>query len=110
MVLATALVPDQNRGTAILGHKQVCGAVIIVVAGEDGAGVFQFELVQPNFRRDILEAIGAKITKQSHLAFALLGFTCRYQVDPAVVVIVDGVNAVTTYPGGRGKAYLLKSL
>ena len=93
MVLVAAFISQQDRRTVILRDEQVGSAIAVVVAGDDGARIFQLNLVEADVGGDILEAVRAEIAEQTHFAFAVGGFADSHQIDPAVVVVVEGGDA-----------------
>ena len=93
VVLIAAFIAQQHGGTVILRDQQIGGAVAIVVAGDDGARIFELNLVEANVGGDIFESIGAEIAEEAHFALAVFRFADRDEIDPAVVVVVDGGDA-----------------
>ena len=57
----------------ILRDEQVGGAVVI--AGNDGARIFQDDFVEADIGGDILKTVGTEIAKESYLTFALGSLT-----------------------------------
>ena len=82
----------------ILGDEQIGRAVTVVITRDDGARIFQNDLVEAQIGSDVLKTIGTKIAKQTYLAFAIGSLTDSDQIDPAVVVVVDGSDAPAPDP------------
>ena len=82
----------------ILRDEQIGGTVTVVIAGDDAAGIFQNDFVEANLGGDVLETVGTKIAKQTYLAFAIGSFTDSNQIDPAVVIVVDGSDTPAARP------------
>src|SRR5579872_793978 len=80
----------------ILRDQQIGSAVVVVIAGDDGARMFKMNLVEPNVSGHIFESIGAEIAKQLDLTLAVFRFADGDEIYPAVVVVVEGGNAVAT--------------
>src|SRR6478672_10451914 len=87
----------------ILSDEQVGSAVIVIVAGDDCTRVFELNLIETHIGGNVLETIGTEIAEESHFALALFGFADSNQIDPAVVVVVEGGDAPSMDPIGNGK-------
>src|SRR5580693_5143210 len=98
VILVAALVAQQHHRPMILRDEQVGGAVTVVVAGDDGARIFELNLVEANVGSDVLESVRAEIAEKFNFALAFFGFADSDQVDPAIVVVVDGGDAPRMYP------------
>ena len=98
VILIGAFVLEQNRGAVILRDEQVGGAVVVVVAGDDGARIFELNLVEADVGGDVFESVGAEIAEQADFALAVFRFADSDQIDPAVVVVVKGGDAVSARP------------
>ncbi len=103
MILIAAFIAQQHRWPVILRDQQVGSAVAIVIAGDDGARLFELNLVETNVGGDVFETISPKIAEQPHFAPALFGFADGDEIDPAVIVVVEGGDAVGANPVGFGK-------
>ena len=55
-------------------------------------------LVEANIGSDVLKTIGTEIAEQAHFPFAIFGFAHSDEIDPAVVVVVEGGDAVSADP------------
>ena len=82
----------------ILGDQQVGSAVAIVIAGDDSPRFLELNLVKTNIGGDVLETISPKIAEQTHFTLAVFRFADCDQIDPAIVVIVDGSHTVGADP------------
>ena len=98
VVLGCAFVAQENRRAVVLGDKQVGGAVVVVVAGDNGARAFEMDLVEANVGGDVFESVGAEIAEEADFALAVFRFADGDQVDPAVVVVVERGDAVGQDP------------
>src|SRR5579862_4016505 len=94
----------------ILRDEQVSSAVVVVVTGNDGSRIFELNLIEADVSGDIFEAIGPEVAEKAHFSFFFFGFAYGDEVDPAVVVVVEGGDAVGADPVGFGESYLLESL
>ena len=110
VVLVAAFVSQQDSRTVILRDEQICSAVAIVVASDDGARIFELNLVEADVGGDILETIWPKVAEQTHFAFAILCFADGGDVDPAIVVVVDGSHAEGTHPVCLGQFHAVEAL
>ena len=110
MILIAAFVLQQHRRPVILRDEQVGRAVVVVVAGDDGARIFELNLVEANVGGDVFESVRPKIAEQPHFALAVFRFADGDEVDPAVVVVVEGGDAVGADPVGLGEFHLLEDL
>ena len=94
----------------ILRDEQIGRAVAVVVASDDGARIFQLNLVEADVGGDVFESVGPEIAEEADFAFTVGCFADRYQVDPAVVVVVEGGDATSASPIRLGKLDLLEAL
>src|SRR5437016_1969108 len=88
----------------VLGDEQVSGAVVVEVSGDDGARIFELNFVEADFGGNVFESIRAKVAEQAHFAFTVFRFANGDEVNPTVVVIVDGSDSPAAHPiyGGQG--------
>src|SRR5262249_52748684 len=108
VVLVAAFVLEQDGGTVVLGDEQVGRAVVIVVAGDDRARIFELNLVEAYVGGDLLPSVGTEIAEKLDFAFALFRLADSYKIHPAVVVVVEGGDAVGAHPVSFGELDLLK--
>ncbi len=73
----------------ILGDEQVSCTVVVVIAGDDGAGIFELNFVESDVSSDVLEAVRAEIAEQADFAFAVFRFSDGNKINPAVVVVIE---------------------
>src|SRR5258706_7769628 len=93
MVLIAAFIVQQHGGPVILRDQQVGRAVAIVIAGDDGARLFELNLVETNVGGDVFEAIGAKIAEELDPALMVFRLAYYRKINPAVIVIVKRGSA-----------------
>ena len=110
VILIAAFIAQQHGWTVILRDQQIGRAIAIVVAGNDGARLFELNLVEANVGGYILETIRAEIAEQPHFALAIFRFADGDQIDPAVVVVIDGGDAEGTDPVCRRQVDAIESL
>src|SRR5262249_23134059 len=108
VVLVATFVLEQDGRAVVLGNEQVGGAVVVVVSGDDRARIFELNLVETHVGGDVLPSVRPKIAKEFDFAFALFRLTDSYQVHPAVVVVIEGGDAVGAGPTGFGEFDLLE--
>src|ERR1700722_18842263 len=65
VILIPAFIAQKHGGTVILRDEKIGRAVAIVVTSDDGARIFQFDLVESNIGSNILEAVRPKIAEQA---------------------------------------------
>ena len=93
VILISAFIAQQDCRAMILRDQKIGGAVVVVVTGDDSAGIFELNLVQADVGCDIFESVGAKVAEETNLPFAVFGFSYRDEVNPAVVIIIEGGDA-----------------
>ena len=98
LILVAAFVPQQHGGAVVLGDEKVGCAVVVVVAGDDGARIFQLDFVESDVGGDIFKAVRAKVAEQANFAFAVFRFADCDEINPAVVVVVEGSDTVSANP------------
>ena len=98
VILIAAFVAQQHGRPVILRDEQVGGAVVVVVAGDDGARIFELNLVEANVGGDVFESVGPEIAEETDFALAVFRLADGDEVDPAVVVVVEGGDAVGADP------------
>ena len=92
----------------ILRDEQIGCAVVVVVAGDDGARIFELNFVEADVGGDVFESVGTEIAEESDFALAVGSFADGDEIDPAVVVVVEGGDAVGAGPVGGGQRNLLE--
>src|SRR5271156_5172774 len=110
VVLVAAFVAEQHRRAVILRDQQIDGAVVVVVSNNDRARRCELNFVESDVDGDVFPAVGAEITEEADLPLSVFRLADRDEIDPAVVVVVDGGDAVSADPVGFGKLHLLKTL
>ena len=110
MVLVAAFIAQQHGRAVILRDEQVGGAVAVVVAGDDGARIFELNLVEADVGGDVFETIRAEIAEEPDFTFTVGSFADRDQIDPAVVVVIEGGDAPSANPIGLWKLNRLEAL
>ena len=110
VILIAAFIAQQHSRTVILRNQQVGRAVAIVIASDDGARVFELNFVETYFGGDVLETIGPEIAEEAHFALAFLRFADCDEVDPTVVVVIEGGDSEGSGPVRLGKFYSIERL
>ena len=100
VVLVATFVVEQHGGTVVLRDQKINGTVIVVVAGDNGSRLFELNFVESGFGGDIFEAVGAEVAEEADFSLAVFCFADGDEIDPAVIVIVDGGDAVGADPMG----------
>jgi hypothetical protein len=59
--LIATFISQQNSRTVILRDEQIGRAVAVVIACDDGARIFELNLVESDVGGDILETIGPRL-------------------------------------------------
>ncbi len=67
-------------------------------------------LIQTNIGRDIFETVRTEITKEPDFTLAIGSFTYGDQVNPAVVVVIEGRYAPAANPVRSGKSNGIEAL
>ena len=93
VVLVAAFVAEQNGGAVILRDQEIDGAVVVIVSGDDDARIFELNLVEAYVGGDVFPSVRAEIAKEANFTATIFCFANGGQVDPAVVVVVDGDDA-----------------
>ena len=73
-------------------------------------GFFELNLVEADVGGDVFESVGAEVAEEADFALAVFGFADGDEVDPAVVVVVEGGDAEGASPVGRGQVRRARSL
>src|SRR3981081_486466 len=109
MILIPAFVAQQHGWAVILRDEQVGRAVAVVIAGDDGARIFQLNFVETNVGGDVFESVGAEVAEEADFGLAGFGLAGGDEVDPAVVVVVEGGDAPSAPPVCFWKGHLFKA-
>ena len=110
VVLVAAFVAQKHGRTVVLRDQQIGGAVAVVVGSDDGARVFELNLVQADIGGDVFESIRPQIAEEADFTFAFGGLAYGDQVDPAVVVVVESGHAPGAGPIRLGEIDWLEAL
>ncbi len=94
----------------ILRDEQVGGAVVVIVSGDDGTRVFELNLVEADVGSDVFESVRPEVAEEADFALAIFGFAYCNEIDPAVVVVVEGGDTVGFDPAGVRKLDRIKTL
>ena len=108
VVLVAAFVAEQYGRPVILRDQKIDRAVVVVIAGDNGARLFELNLVESGFGGDIFESVRAEIAEEADFALAVFCLADGNEIDPAVVVVVDGGDAVGTDPVRFGEWHLVE--
>src|ERR1019366_2146257 len=73
-------------------------AVVVVIASDDGARLFKLNFVESNVDGHVFPSVGSQIAEEAGFAFAIFGDADGRKINPAVVVVVNGDDAVSTDP------------
>ena len=95
MILVRAHIPQQHRRRIQLRHNQIRRAVPRHICGNQPARRVEYHTVQAQRMAHILKATVSAIAKDLHPRPRLGLDNCR-QINPAIVVYVDGRNAPST--------------
>ncbi len=90
----------------VLGDEQVGGAVVIEVSGDNRARILELNFVEANVGADVFEPIRPQVAEQAHFAFAVFRLAYRDEINPAIVVVVEGGDAEGADPVGLGQFHL----
>ena len=103
VILIATFITQQNGWSVILRDQQIGRAIVVEISSNDGARLFELNLVETNVDGDVFETIRTEIAEQLDLALAIFRLADGDQIDPAVVVVVDGGYAVGANPVRFGK-------
>ena len=109
VIFVAAFVSQQHSWPVILRNQQVSRTVVVEVPRDDGARIFQHDLVEANIGRDVFETIRAKIAEETNLARPFFRLANSNEVDPAIVVVIDGCDAETEHPVRRREGEPVRS-
>src|SRR5205823_2210206 len=110
VIFVTAFVAQENRWAVILRDHKIGSAVAVVVAGDDGAGIFESNFVKADIGGYVFPTIPAQVAEYADFAFAIFSFADCNQVNPAIVVIVESSHAKSPHPIRFGKLDRFKTL
>src|SRR5947207_11232553 len=88
----------------ILSDEQVGGAVVVEVSGDDGARILELNFVEANVGADVFEPIRPQVAEQAHFAFAVFRLAYRDEINPAIVVVVEGGDSESADPVCFGRS------
>src|SRR5215467_11599742 len=92
----------------VLGNEQVGRAVVIVVSGDDGPRIFELKFVQSHVSGDVFPSVRTKVAEEFDFAFALFRLAHGNEVHPAVVVVIEGRDAVSANEITLWELYIFK--
>ena len=78
----------------ILRDQEIDSAVVVVVSGNDGARLFELNLVESNVDGDVFPSAGTKIAEEADFALAVFRLADSDEIDPPIVVVVDSGDAL----------------
>src|ERR1022692_1410568 len=110
ILIAAFIAQQQHGGPVILRDQQIGGAVAIVIAGNDGARIFELNLVETNVGGNVFETIGPEIAEQADLALTFFGLADNGDIHPAVVVVVEGGDTESNLKTSLRERYCTKTL
>src|ERR1700685_2645313 len=110
VILIPTVVAQQHRRPMILRDEQIGRAVVVIVASDNRPRFLKLNLVEPNVSGDVLESVGAKIAEKFNFALAIFRLADRDEIDPTVVVVVEGSDAKRADPVGLRQLRLLETL
>src|SRR6185437_10140535 len=87
----------------ILRDEKISATVAVIVRGNDRSRILELNLVEADIGSDVFESIRPEIAKQADFTLAIGCFAYGDQINPAVVVIVEGSHAPGAGPVGLGK-------
>src|SRR6185312_3855216 len=93
----------------ILCDQQIGRAVVVKISGDDCARSFELNFVEADVGSDVFESVETKIAEEFYFASAVFGLTDCNQINPAIVVVINGGNANCTFPIDDWKRNLLET-
>ncbi len=96
MLIATLVAQQKRRGVELRDDK-VGAAVSCYISDGDRARLRELDAIQMKVARHILPTRGAKISQQPHFS-AGFGFAQGYEVEPAVVIVVEHGKSPAALP------------
>ena len=109
VVLVAALVVQDDRIAAQLRNDEIGRQIVVEVSGDQRTRIVQLQLVQPERRADVFESLRAFVAQHAQLG-SLRGFDHRCQVDPSIVIEIDGGDAPALRRVGDGQRHALEML
>ena len=109
VVLIRAFVFQEERCVAELRNDEIGVAVAGEIRDGDGARLREFDGIEMHFFGDVGPAFCAEIAEQAEFA-AAAGFAGGDEIEPAVVVVIDGGNSPAALPAEIRKRDALEML
>ena len=97
-VLIGAFAEQENRSRAQLRNDEIGIAVTIDVGNGDGAGLGELHGVEMHVFGYVSPTAGAEIAEQAQFS-AAGGFSGGNQIEPAVIVVIEGRYSPAALPG-----------
>ncbi len=94
----------------ILRDQEVSGSVVVVICGDDGARIFQLNLIETDIGGDVFETVGPEVAEEANFALAVFRFAGGDQVDPSVIVIVEGGDTVRAQTNLSAEERLVRAI
>src|SRR5664279_4532682 len=109
MVFLATVVVQHNRIATQLRDEQVGCEIVIKVCGNHRARTRYLDLVEPERRADIFKSLRALVAQHAQFS-SLRGFEYHGQIDPSIVVEIDGGDAPAPSRVRNGKWHTLETL
>jgi len=109
VVLMAAFVAQNDRRASELSDDEIGVAGAGEIGDRQGTRLRKFDGVQVDFFGDIRPAFCAEVAEEAEFA-AAFGFASGYEIEPAVVVIIDGGNSPAALPAEIGEGHALETL
>ena len=95
-------IAKEDDRPEVLRDEQVGIAIGVVVSSEQGTGALQLEFVEAHIGGDVREPLGTEVAQQMDARNPrILGAAYGGEIDPAIIVIIEGGDAPAFCPVKR---------